>query len=277
MKQKTKAKSTLLVSVLVLGVGVSACSKDAETTGQPPAQQISNSNSSGLESQDVPHREWHPPRSEERKGERGEMVDLQIDRRGISDEKVLEAMRQVPRHWFVPLFRRGEAYEDQPLGIGGGQTISQPYIVALMTQALDLQPGEKVLEVGTGSGYQAAVLSEITPEVYTVEIIEELAEDAAKLFQEKGYTVIHSKAADGYYGWEEHAPYDAIIVTCAASHIPPALVQQLKPGGQLCIPVGGPFSTQRLMLLTKKEDGTTTSKNLELVRFVPMTGAIEEQ
>jgi len=252
-----------------------ACSQDNERPGRPVVVAEEEKKSEGIAP--APQADWKPPRSEDRINDRLSMVETQIANRRISDTRVLEGMRHVPRHWFVPPSRQAEAYEDRPLGIGAGQTISQPYIVALMTQALDLEPGEKVLEVGTGSGYQAAVLSEITSEVFTVEIIEKLAEEAAGLYAEKGYSVIESKAADGYFGWEEHAPFDAIIVTCAASHIPPALVQQLKPEGKLCIPVGGPFSTQRLMLLTKKEDGTTTSKNLELVRFVPMTGAIEAQ
>ena len=208
---------------------------------------------------------------------RQRMVSQQILARGLTDEAVLGALATVPRHRFVAPDYAELAYEDMPLSIPAGQTISQPYIVAVMTQALELEPGDKVLEIGTGSGYQAAVLSELTPHVFTIEISERLAKEAEDLFQEKGYTVIQSKAGDGYQGWEEHAPYDAIIVTCAAPYIPPALIEQLKPGGRLCIPVGETFATQQLLLIIKMEDGTTTSRNLELVRFVPMTGDIQKQ
>jgi len=220
---------------------------------------------------------WSPPRTEERKKEREEMVKEQLVTwgRNVKDPAVLDAMRNVPRHWFVPYKAQSLAYADRPLGIGYAQTISQPFIVALMTQALELKAGDAVLEIGTGSGYQAAILSELTHRVYTIEIVEELAKKTADLLKERKYSVIRTKHADGYFGWEEHGPFDAIIVTCAASHIPSLLIKQLKPGGRMCIPVGGPFATQRLMLLTKQEDGTTRSKNLELVRFVPMTGAIE--
>jgi protein-L-isoaspartate(D-aspartate) O-methyltransferase len=221
--------------------------------------------------------EWTPPRSNERRSERREMVESQIANRGIEDASVLAALRNVPRHWFVPSGQQRYAYEDRPLRIGEGQTISQPFIVALMTETLDLEPGDKVLEIGTGSGYQAAVLSELTRNVFTVEIVEPLAKRSSEDFDSRGYGVIQCRHADGYYGWEEEAPFDAVIVTCAASHIPPTLVRQLKPGGRMCIPVGGLFATQRLMLLTKLEDGTTQSETVELVRFVPMTGDIERE
>jgi protein-L-isoaspartate(D-aspartate) O-methyltransferase len=222
-------------------------------------------------------REWEPPRSGERKIERREMVESQIASRGIEDASVLAAMRNVPRHWFVPSGQQRHAYEDRPLTIGHGQTISQPFIVALMTEVLKLKPGDKVLEIGTGSGYQAAILSELTRNVFTVEIVEALAKRSSEDFASRGYEVIRTRRADGYYGWEEEAPFDAVVVTCAASHIPPPLVRQLKPGGRMCIPVGGLFATQRLMLLTKLEDGTTQSETVELVRFVPMTGDIEKK
>ncbi|MFH0824962.1 MAG: protein-L-isoaspartate(D-aspartate) O-methyltransferase [Pseudomonadota bacterium] len=188
----------------------------------------------------------------------------------INDAAVLRAMLKVPRHLFVPASERMAAYGDCPLPIGHGQTISQPYVVALMTQALEIKPDMKVLEVGTGSGYQAAVLAEITPHVYTIEIIKPLFERAAATLQETGYKSVKIRLGDGYYGIEEFAPYDRIIVTCAALHIPPPLFDQLKPGGRMIIPVGGRYETQRLVLVNKEEDGRRTSKTLELVRFVPL-------
>jgi len=234
----------------------------------------SSSFSSGLDLDRPIPENWSPPRSDERSDERREMVESQIANRGIDDASVLAALRNVPRHWFVPDNQQRSAYEDRPLGIGHGQTISQPYIVALMTAILKVKPGDKVLEVGTGSGYQAAIL---TSNVYTIEIVAPLARRSLETFQTRGYEVVRIKHGDGYFGWEERAPFDAVIVTCAASHIPPPLVQQLKPGGRMCIPVGGPFATQRLMLLTKLEDGTTRTETVELVRFVPMTGEIEKR
>jgi protein-L-isoaspartate(D-aspartate) O-methyltransferase len=221
--------------------------------------------------------EWSRPRTAERRKDRQDMVEYQIRRRGDWSDSVLAAMRNVPRHWFVPGSEQGAAYADRPVPIGHGQTISQPYIVALMTEVLALGAGDKVLEVGTGSGYQAAVLNELTPNVFSVEIIEPLADRAAETFKARGYDAIRTKHADGYFGWPEHAPFDAIIVTCAASHVPPPLIQQLKPGGRMCIPVGGPFWNQRLLLITKEPDGTTRSKNLLPVSFVPMTGEIERK
>lgn len=199
------------------------------------------------------------------------MVEEQIRARGINDPAVLRAMLTVPRHRFVPPELRDQAYADHPLPIGFGQTISQPYIVALMTQELDLEPGDKVLEIGTGSGYQAAVLAEITDQVYSVEIIPQLAERAARTLRETGYTQVKTRNADGYYGWEEYAPYDAIIVTAAPDHIPRPLIQQLKDGGRLVIPVGPPGGYQTLWRITKRGD-TLETKNLGGVRFVPFTG-----
>lgn len=224
---------------------------------------------------------WQPPRFEERRGERHRMVRTRIARgapgREVGDERVLEAMRRVPRHRFVPEERRDAAYRDQPLPIGHGQTISQPYVVAFMTEKLRLEEGEKVLEIGTGSGYQAAVLSELTPKVYTIEIIEELAELARERLKRLGYSPpVKVRQGDGYYGWEEHAPFDAVIVTAAAGHVPPPLLKQLKPGGRMIIPVGGTFQVQRLILITKDEEGQTRSESLMPVRFVPMTGRVRK-
>jgi len=204
--------------------------------------------------------------------QRERMVTVQLEGRDITDREVLRAMRTVPRHQFVPEDQLGRAYADGIAYIGEGQTISQPYIVAFMTQVVEVRPGDRVLEIGTGSGYQAAVLAELTDEVYTVEIIEILARRAAKRLRELDYSQIHTKMGDGYYGWEEYAPYDAIIVTCAPDHIPHPLVAQLKVGGRLVIPVGPPGAYQSLWLLEKQADGEIQRRNLGGVRFVPLTG-----
>ncbi len=213
-------------------------------------------------------------RAEESKyAERREaMVAFTIEERGVLDETVLQAMRKVPRHEFVSEDLRGNAYEDRPLPIGMGQTISQPYIVAYMTELLELEPEAKVLEIGTGSGYQAAVLAEIIEDVYSIEIFEELGRLAGERFQRLKYENVNSRVGDGYHGWEEFAPFDGIIVTCAADHIPPPLIKQLKPGGRMVIPVGGVFQVQRLMLVMKDKEGKVSSKNMLPVRFVPLLG-----
>lgn len=220
---------------------------------------------------------WHRPRFEDRKNERAAMVRVSIQGAGqyVTDPRILDAMRNVPRHLFVPANIRRAAYQDRPLPIGYGQTISQPFIVAYMTELLALKPGEKVLEIGTGCGYQAAVLSELTPEVYTMEIIDELGKAAQKRFRELGYNTIRVKIGDGYYGWEEYALFDAIIVTAAAGHVPPPLVQQLKPGGRLVIPLGGVYQVQSLVLVTKNNDGSLHTRQLMPVRFVPLTGTAQ--
>jgi len=201
---------------------------------------------------------------------REKMVEEQIRQRGISDSRVLSAMTKVPRHRFVPDEQLDHAYADHPLPIGHGQTISQPYIVALMTEFLSLQPGEKVLEIGTGSGYQAAILAELTDQVYTVEIIEPLGQRAAATLKELGYN-IYTKIDDGYYGWLEYAPFDAIIVTCAPDHVPQPLREQLRDGGRLVIPIGPPGYYQTLWLIEKKGD-QFLSTNLGGVIFVPLLG-----
>lgn len=190
--------------------------------------------------------------------------------RGIKNELVLEAMSTVPRHEFLPESQRILAYTDRALPIGHGQTISQPYIVALMTQVLELQPGDSVLEIGTGSGYQAAVLAEITDEVYSIEIIEPLARRARDTLDRLGYTSVRTRIGDGYRGWPEHAPYDAIIVTAAPDHVPQPLVDQLAIGGRMVIPVGSYY--QELMLLKKDPEGNMTREGVIPVLFVPMTG-----
>jgi len=184
---------------------------------------------------------------------------------------VLDAMLTVPRHEFVPEEFLEQAYADHPLPIGYGQTISQPYIVALMTELLEIEPGDKVLEIGTGSGYQAAILAQLTDQVYSVEIIEELATQAEARLQRLGYTQVHVLNADGYYGWEEYAPFDAIIVTCAPDHVPQPLVKQLKDGGRMVIPVGPPGGYQSLWLIVRQgEDVKMTNEGG--VAFVPLTG-----
>jgi len=204
---------------------------------------------------------------------RQRMVEEQLRRRGIEDPAVLRAMGTVPRHEFVPESQQPLAYTDQALPIRHGQTISQPYIVALMTQVLELEPGESVLEIGTGSGYQAAVLAEITDQVYTIEILEPLAENARETLQRLGYENVHCRIGDGYRGWPEHAPFDAIIVTAAPDHIPQPLVDQLKVDGRMVIPVGSYY--QELILLRKGADGNLTRQGVIPVRFVPMTGEAE--
>lgn len=188
------------------------------------------------------------------------------------DGKVLAAMRKIPRHRFVRKELEAEAYINRPLPIGHGQTISQPYIVAIMTDLLRTKPSDRVLELGTGSGYQAAVLSELVHDIYTIEIIEPLAKEAQQHLAQLGIGNVQVKLGDGYYGWPEHAPFDAIIVTAAASHVPAPLVAQLKPGGRIVIPVGTGFSTQHLMLVEKQTDGSVTTRQLLPVAFVPLTG-----
>ena len=187
-------------------------------------------------------------------------------------DDVLESLNTVERHRFVP---RGEvpfAYENRPLSIGWGQTISQPYIVALMTDLLEPQPDDVVLEVGTGSGYQAAILSGLVDQVYTIEIIEALADEAGERLQSLGFDNVETRLGDGYFGWEEHAPFDSIIVTAAATHVPPPLIGQLKTGGRMVIPVGSRFTTQWLLLLQKDDDGRIVTRQIAPVRFVPLTG-----
>jgi len=185
---------------------------------------------------------------------------------------VMEAMATVPRHEFVPESVRRHSYKNRPLPIGHGQTISQPYIVAIMTDILNIESGDRVLEIGTGSGYQAAILAQLTDTVYTIEIIEPLGRKANELFDRLNYSNIKRKVGDGYYGWEEYAPFDAIIVTAAASHIPPPLIKQLKPNGRMIIPVGGRFLTQQLVLVTVDDTGQAKTRQILPVQFVPLTG-----
>jgi len=202
---------------------------------------------------------------------REHMVEFDIEARGVSDQDVLDAMRAVPRHEFVLPEYVGFSYSDRPLPIGYGQTISQPYIVAVMTELLKLKRGDRVLEIGTGSGYQAAILAQLTDEVYSIEIVEELHESAAERLERLGFDNVWTKHGDGYYGWEEHGPYDAIIVTAAPDHIPQPLVGQLADGGRLVIPVGPQGAFQTLWLIEKHGEDVV-SKSIMGVVFVPLTG-----
>ncbi len=203
------------------------------------------------------------------------MVAEQIERRGVKDPRVLAAMRKVPRHEFVPAEVQGHAYDDRPLPIGHGQTISQPYIVAFMTEALALEGDEKVLEIGTGSGFQAAVLGELAKQVYTIEIVEPLGRNAAEVLKRLGYDNVKTRIGDGFQGWREEAPFDAVIVTCAPDDVPRPLVDQLADGGRMIIPVGPEGKAQQLVLLRKKNGHLTRTESLP-VRFVPMTGEAQE-
>lgn len=214
-----------------------------------------------------------PAQQEADQASRARMVDTQIAARGVRDPRVLAAMRKVPRHLFVDPSQRDHAYEDHPLPIAASQTISQPYIVALMTELLALDPRARVLEIGTGSGYQSAVLGELAAEVYSIEIVPDLARAAGQRLRELGYANVTVREGDGYRGWPEHAPFDGIIVTAAPERIPQPLIDQLAAGGRMVIPVGGFF--QELKVFTKQADGRVTEKDIIPVRFVPMTGEIE--
>ena len=232
----------------------------------------------GLLLANIPQRHTKDYKPDPYQNQREQMVATQIDWRGVRDgrigvrdEVVLDAMRRVRRHEFVPKRYKSSAYDDSPLPIGYDQTISQPYIVGFMTEMLKVKEKHKVLEIGTGSGYQAAVLAEIVDDVYSIEIIEELGEQVKARLKRLNYKNVTVRIGDGYFGWEEHAPFDAIIVTAAADHIPPPLVKQLKPGGRMGIPVGGRFQVQNLLIVEKALDGTVTTKQVMPVRFVPLT------
>ena len=207
----------------------------------------------------------------EHKNARKNMVFKQIKMRSVTDKKVLDAMTDVPRHLFVPKKLIPKAYADCPLPIGEGQTISQPYVVALMTEKLALTGEERVLEIGTGSGYQAAILSEIAKEVYTIEIKRNLYKKSSAILHSLGLVKVKTRHGDGYFGWNESAPFDCIMITASVNHIPPPLLKQLKNGGRLILPLGNPFSYQNLVLVTKK-DNDYTIKQITGVLFVPMTG-----
>lgn len=228
----------------------------------------------GKEDEKVARPDHNHPAFAERVDERKRMVDRQIRARDVKDPNVLKAMRIVPRHAFIPRRRQRYAYGDHPLPIEHNQTISQPYIVAFMTDALRLRPNSKVLEIGTGSGYQAAVCAEIAREVYTIEIVEGLAKSAKELLKKLGYPNVFVKAGDGFFGWPEKGPFDAIIGTAAAKRIPEPLLEQLKPGGRMIIPTGSTYGFQYLVLVTKDKEGKIHKSRVMPVRFVPMTGEV---
>lgn len=280
------ARLVCLAAVLLAGACLSgACQTDSgQATGdheRPPAPAAEDADrpaepespGPGAEApkEPAPPQEppWTPPRFTARQAERDRMVQT-IRRYGLEDEAVLNALSAVPRHEFVPDRHQSSAYADTPLPIGHGQTISQPYIVAEMTRLLGLTEKSRVLEIGTGSGYQAAVLTEFTPHVFTIEIVEPLLRSAAERLKRLGYRVVQAKHADGYYGWAEEAPFDGIVVTCAVGEIPGPLVRQLAPGGRMVVPVGPPLSTQWLMLVEKDAQGAIRSRALMAVRFVPL-------
>ncbi|MEL7835098.1 protein-L-isoaspartate(D-aspartate) O-methyltransferase [Fodinibius sp. Rm-B-1B1-1] len=220
---------------------------------------------------------WNHPRFDQRKEERHQMVEDDIISRGITDSSIIAAMKHVPRHFFVPKNHQNLAYSDRPLPIGHDQTISQPYIVAYMTKSLEVEPGEKVLEIGTGSGYQAAVLSELTPHVYTIEIVKPLGDQAIRRFKILGYHTIQTKIGNGYTGWPKYAPFDKIILTAAPQEIPQPLIDQLAPGGIMIAPIGSVDSNQILTKITKDEKGNLSRQKMLPVRFVPMTGKSQKQ
>jgi len=269
----------------LLIVGGSGCAFTEETnSAEPGTLQTGQEGEPASAKAEQAQPSWSPPMPTavaERKQERERMVRVQIaqgflGRDPVSDTAVLQAMRTAPRHRFVPQDLQDQAYADTPLPIGKGQTISQPYMVAAMTELLQLNPESRVLEIGTGSGYQAAVLAHLTPHVYSIEIIKALAEQAGSTLQNQGYKDIRIRNADGYFGWPEAAPFDAIIVTCAAGHLPQPLWEQLKPGGRIVIPIGGTYAVQRLVVVKKAEDGSRSSRTVMAVRFVPMTGKAQE-
>jgi protein-L-isoaspartate(D-aspartate) O-methyltransferase len=244
-----KSKALLIFFILIV-LSTGSCRKTPNHKSEPPLPTIN-------------HKDQFSDR-------RNHMVEIQLKGRGIKDERVLQAMLKVERHKFVPPNLVNYAYHDYPLSIGEEQTISQPYIVALMTELMELKGNERVLEIGTGSGYQAAILAEIAKKVFTIEIIPTLATRAKQKLDSLGYQNIQVRTGDGYQGWVEFAPFDAIIVTAAPKHIPPPLLEQLKGGGHLVLPLGA--FNQELLQITKNKDGTTSKKSIIPVRFVPMTG-----
>jgi protein-L-isoaspartate(D-aspartate) O-methyltransferase len=274
----------VIVPGIFVVVSVAGCAKEPEEIGasheaeanqvavEPSRQDKQEQKANDKKEQLRPEHE-HPAFAE-RIEERERMVARQIQARDVRDPNVLNAMRTVPRHAFVRFLEQRYAYADSPLPIGFDQTISQPYIVAFMTEALQLKPNSKVLEIGTGSGYQAAVCAEIAEKVYTIEIVEELAKRAKKDLKELGYSNVITRFGDGFFGWPEEAPFDAIIGTAAAGRIPEPLIEQIKPGGRMILPYGSPQGFQYLVVVTKDKDGKISKQNVMPVRFVPMTGEV---
>ena len=281
-----------LAGVLYLGISMFLCVAVATGCASEPDPSASNADpegrsgevlvtaaaqASGVTAADTTWTSPRPRSVHERRDERERMVGEILDKSPmVTDAAVLRAMTDAPRHVFVHEQTRRLAYDDTPLPIGLGQTISQPYIVAYMTELLELDSDSRVLEIGTGSGYQAGVLAHLTPHVYTMEIIEPLLERARGLLSEEGYDSVQIRHGDGYFGWSEAGPFDAIIVTCAAGHLPPLLWSQLRPGGRIVIPIGEMTGVQRLVVVQKTADGERTSRTVLPVRFVPMTGRVEQ-
>jgi protein-L-isoaspartate(D-aspartate) O-methyltransferase len=263
--------TVLLLSVL--GIALAGC--PAKGAGDDKAANGPGADHEQRVEEAAKGKDRHPAFAE-RTDERAEMVRRQIEAREIRDPNVLKAMRTVPRHAFVPPEQRRYAYADYPLPIGHDQTISQPYVVAFMTEALALDANSVVLEIGTGSGYQAAVAAEIAKAVYTIEIVEPLAKAAAERLKELGYENVHVRAGDGYHGWPQAGPFDAIIGTAAAQRIPPPLIEQLKEGGRMILPVEDQFGFQYLILITKDRQGNLRQEKVMPVRFVPMTGDVQD-
>jgi protein-L-isoaspartate(D-aspartate) O-methyltransferase len=270
---------TLVAIVMVGGVWIiKSGTEPAVTLASQGKQADANQAPADVNQQGekVPRPDHNHPVFKERIDERKRMVATQIRARDVKDPNVLKAMRIVPRHAFMPVNQRRYAYADRPLPIEHGQTISQPYIVAFMTDALKLRPGSKVLEIGTGSAYQAAVCAEIAREVYTIEIVEGLAKTAKERLKKLGYKNVFVKAGDGFFGWPDKAPFDAIIGTAAAKRIPEPLLEQLKPGGRMIIPTGSSWGFQYLVLITKDTKGKIHKSKVMPVRFVPMTGEVQK-
>lgn len=260
------------LSLLICSTALWLWSPDTELQKKPSLTTQTAVDTVTVDSVDWPH-----PRFPERRQERHQMVKTGIEDQGVTDPNVLEAMRHVPRHLFIPKQYQQYAYENRPLPIGNDQTISQPFIVGYMTAMLELKAGDKVLEIGTGSGYQAAILSEITPYIYTIEIVEPLGKQARARFEKLGYSSIEVKIGDGYQGWAAHAPFDAIMLTAAPPEIPQPLIDQLKAGGTLVAPIGNRSERQYLTKITKSEDGKVHRQRNLPVRFVPMTGEAQDQ
>ncbi len=259
------------ITLLLALTTATGCDRD-----EKPASGSAKTSDDAAKPRATPRKRAPAPAAAEHVADRRRMVERQMMRPGdgrdpIRSPAVLEVMRSVPRHAFVPERLRRHAHGDTPLPIGHGQTISQPYIVAWMTELLDLDADDRVLEIGTGSGYQAAVLAHLTPHVFSVEVVDPLAKKARTTLEKQGYTEVETRIGDGYHGWKEKGPFDAIIVTCAAGHLPPPLWEQLKPGGRIIIPIGGPLEVQRLVLVTRTADGERRTRTLGAVRFVPLT------